>query len=148
MITIKWQTGLSICIVLFVAGYIFGNSKKPNTSHIIYRERIDTAHTIVTVPLRPLHITAPASRTKRIRIHDTVFAARCLDTLIASDTLSICYARDVFTVALHFAARQMPIEIPYVARDSVVTEFVTRPWYEDVLMVRVSVAAGMVLGRL
>jgi hypothetical protein len=42
----------------------------------------------------------------------------------------------------------MPVAIPYIARDSIVAEVVTRPWYEDVLMVIVSVLAGIVIGRI
>jgi hypothetical protein len=150
MLHIKWRTVLCVCHALFVAGYIAGSCNKRNTSNTAYRERIDTAHTLVTVSIKPLLVSAKTNRTKTIRIHDTIFTARCIDTVIASDTLSICYARDEFTIALHFAARQLPMAIPYVARDSIITDFSTRtrPWYEDVLMVIVSIAAGMVLGRL
>jgi hypothetical protein len=131
-------------------GWVVGShqSDRSGWTHATYRERHDTVHTILRVPRPPIITTAHENRVKSIRIHDTLYTARCLDTVIASDTLSVCYARDTFAISLHFAARQMPVAIPYVARDSIIAQVVSRPWYEDVLMVIVSFVAGMVLGKL
>lgn len=160
MLTCKWQTAFCLAAALFVAGWILGSLDRQPRSHetyASYKARPDTAHVVVNVPLAPLMLRGTASGTRTLHIHDTVFIAHCLDTLvrfdslaIASDTLSVCIARDLFSLSLNFAQRRKQLAIPYVAHDSVITRTIVdrRPWYEEVLMAIVSVAAGMLLGRL
>ncbi len=165
---IKWQDAALLLAAVFLLGWLLSHSTastEPNTiqEQEIVREHFDTAHSVVFVPFPPLAITGTSNRTKTILLHDTVYREACLDTLIASDTaalapdtLSVCYARDSFSVALGLSARRKSVGVPYVAHDTFYwhEQFIPsavegkRAWYDDALLVMISLAAGIIIGKL
>lgn len=167
--TIKWQDDAALLILAaFLLGFLLAHGDQTNTNDIIHekqliRTRPDTAHAVIDVPLRPLNIRAPGNQIKTIVLHDTIYREACLDTLLTSDTaatapdtLSVCYARNMFSVSLGFSARRTFVAVPYLARDTFywredsirVTSASSRAWYDDALVVILSLAAGIIVGKL
>ncbi len=166
--TIKWQDAALLLVAVFLLGWLISHSTESSgTSTIqekeIVREHFDTAHSVVYVPLRPLGITGTTNHTRTITLHDTIYREACLDTLIASDTtalapdtLSVCYARDTFSVAVGFSPRRKNVAVPYIAHDTfywheheVPSPLESkRAWYDDALLVIISLAAGIIIGKL
>jgi hypothetical protein len=164
--TVKWQRAALLVAAAFLLGWLLSHSTSANDDVIREKEivntRFDTVHSVAQVPLRPLHAEAPTNHSKTIMLHDTIYREACLDTLIAGDTtaiapdtLSVCYARDTFSLALGLAARRKNIAVPYVAHDT----FYWRdneeqfrenkqPWYDAVLVVILSLVAGIIVGKL
>jgi len=167
--TIKWQDDLLLLIAAaFLLGFLLAHHSSISTNNTtkekeIIRQRPDTAHSVIALPLHPLNIRALGNRTKTIVLHDTVYRDACLDTLIKSDTaatapdtLSVCYARNIFYVSLGLSPRRQLVAIPYLARDtfywradSIHVEAASgRAWYDDALVVILSLAAGIIVGKL
>ena len=168
---IKWQVGTALLIAAFLLGLLLSSKTSMNsTEHTVHereilRTRIDTAHSVVTVSLA--HILA-IGRTNRIltrTVHDTLYRTVCLDSVLvtdttatAPDTLSVCYEHpaDRFAVRLWLSPRRKAIAVPYLAHDTFywredsvrVTSSTASKWYDDVLMVILSVAAGIMLTKL
>src|SRR5665213_484809 len=167
--TIKWQDDAALLILAaFLLGLFLAQSSHLSTTDAIkekeiIRQRPDTAHSVIDVPLRPLHISAPGNRIKTIVLHDTIYREACLDTLLRSDTaalapdtLAVCYARNIFSVSLGLSARRKFVAVPYLARDSLywrtdsirVASASGRAWYDDSLVIILSLAAGIIVGKL
>jgi hypothetical protein len=168
---IKWQVGTALLIAAFLLGLLLAGKTSMNaTEHTvhereIFRTRIDTAHSIVNVSLAPIMAIGRTNRILTHTIHDTLYQTACLDsilvtdtTAIAPDTLSVCYERrlDNFAVRLWLSPRRKEVMVPYLAHDTFywredsvrITGSTPHKWYEDVLMVIVSIAAGIVLTKL
>jgi len=164
----KWQDDALLLLAAFLLGLLLAQHSGTRTHDIIrekemIRARPDTAHSVVQVPIPPLTAKASANRITTIVLHDTVYREACLDTLLASDTsatapdtLSVCYARNMFSVAMSFSPRRKFIAVPYLARDTFywrqdslrVAEGDGRAWYDDALLVILSLAAGIIVGKL
>ncbi len=165
--TIKWQDAALLLLAAFLLGLLLatgGHSVRNQAVHEkeVVRDRLDTSHTVVSVPFAAIQANSRPNRTKTIVLHDTVYREACLDTLIASDTaalapdtLSVCYARDAFSLALGLAARRKNIAVPYVAHDT----FYWRdneeqfrenkqPWYDALIGIVIALAAGIIVGKL
>jgi hypothetical protein len=162
----KWQDDAPLFVAALLLGFLlahdFGTSSHDTIREKeIVRARPDTAHSVADVSLHPIKATAKENRT--IILHDTLYREACLDTLIRSDTaaiapdtLSVCYARNMFSVALGFSPRRKFIAVPYMARDTFywredsirVTDATGRAWYDDALVVILSLAAGIIVGKL
>jgi hypothetical protein len=168
---IKWQTAALLLLAAFLLGLLLSTTTSTtNTGHNIHekevvRARFDTAYTIVAVKLSPIHASGVSNRTKTIIHHDTIFKTPCLDTILVTDTsavspdtISVCYApiADSFNVSLRLAARKKEVRVPYIAMDTFiwrsdsihVSSSTERKWYDEVLMVIVSIAAGIILSKL
>jgi hypothetical protein len=166
---IKWQEAAALIALAFIIALLL--SQKPpasNDSGIIhekqiFRDRFDTVLSIVYVPLAPLNATAKPNLIKTITLRDTIFKETCLDTLltsdttaIAPDTLSICSLQNTFSISLNLSARRKEVAVPYVARDTFYSREDTvkvqtgdpRPWYQDALVIILSVVSGIVMGKL
>lgn len=170
MIQLKWQWAVMGPVAAFLLGLFCGpcDSYRTNSSYSTYesqriRDRLDTARSTVYVPLTSMRVQAPANRVRTITIHDTLFTERCLDTLLstdstatAPDTLSVCFARNVFSVCVGLSPRRKEVAVPYIAHDTFysredtvrMTSSEKRSWFENLLTVLVSVAAGIVIGKL
>ncbi len=170
MISLKWQWALLGPAAAFVLGLLCGpcNPNRTDLSERTYeseriRDRLDTARSTVNVPIASMRVQAPANRVRSFTIHDTLFAERCLDTLLstdstatAPDTLSVCSARNVFSVCVGLSPRRKEVAVPYIARDTFysredtvrMTSSEKRSWFDEVLTILVSVAAGIVIGKL
>ncbi len=166
--TTKWQDDAMLLVAAFLLGlFLAQHSGTSSNSTIrekeIVRARPDTVRTVIEVPTHSLHLKGTVNRTRIIVRHDTVYRAACLDTLIAGDTLatapdtlSVCYARNAFSISLGFSPRRMRVAVPYLARDTFywrndsirATRASGRAWYDNVLLVIVSIAAGMIVGKL
>jgi hypothetical protein len=165
--TIKWQDAALLLAAAFLLGWLLSHGTSIGESTIqekeIVQTRLDTAHSVVDVPLHPLRVLGTTNHTRTITLHDTVYREACLDTLIASDTaaiapdtLSICYARDSFSIALELSPRRKDVAIPYIAHDTFFWHQNTPPayegkprsWYDDALIVILSLAAGIIVGKL
>ncbi|MDP4198305.1 MAG: hypothetical protein Q8922_04695 [Bacteroidota bacterium] len=168
MIHMKWQWAVLGPIAAFLLGLLWNapngtdESRMTHESQII-RLRLDTAHGLIGVSVAPIHLQAKVNRMRPITIHDSVCTERCLDTLliadtsqIAPDTLSVCFAHNMFSVAVGLGTRRKSIDIPYMARDTFYSREDTirivstdkRNWYDQVLAILVSVAAGIVIAKL
>jgi hypothetical protein len=164
--TIKWQDAALLLVAAFLLGWLLSHGSSTGVSTIqekeIVREHFDTAHSVVYVPFRPLEIKSTTNHTRTITLHDTIYREACLDTLIASDTaatapdtLSVCYARDSFSVAVGFSPRRKDVAVPYIAHDTFYWHEHSPPqyegdrkWYDDALIVILSLAAGIIVGKL
>ncbi len=166
--TIKWQNVALLIIVALLLGFLLAQGTHTNTNRSVrvkelVRTRIDTARVVARVPLRSWRLTARANREKIKTIHDTVFREACLDTLLttdtsatAPDTLSVCYARNAFSLCLGLAPRRTLVAVPYLARDTFywredserIAATSGRAWYPDALLVIISIAAGLLFGKL
>jgi hypothetical protein len=169
---IKWQDAAMLIAIAFFIGFLISNNPPKPTSNNngtinekeIFRTRLDTVLSVVYVPFRPLTARAAPNNSKTITLHDTIYEEACLDTLfktdtsaIAPDTLSICTADNLFSIALSLSPRRKEVAVPYIARDTFYSREDTvrvasgeppRPWYEQALVVILSVAAGIVMGKL
>src|ERR1017187_5286272 len=109
---IKWQDAAGLMAVAFFIGYLISNneSKQNNGNTVsekeVYRTRIDTAISVVYVPLGPLNAKAAPNQIKTITLHDSIYKEACLDTLlttdttaIAPDTVSLCIAQNIFSIS-------------------------------------------------
>ena len=166
--TIKWQDAALLIVAVFLLGWLLSRSTDSTVGTTIQekeivREHFDTAHSVVYVPFHPLGIKGTTNHTRTITLHDTIYREACLDTLItgdttatAPDTLSVCYARDSFSVAVGFSPRRKNVSVPYLAHDTFYwhENFVPsqleskRAWYDDALLVILSLAAGIIVGKL
>jgi hypothetical protein len=166
--TLKWQDAAVLLAAAFLLGWLLSHATESTAQNTIQekeivREHFDTAHSVVYVPFRPLGITGTSNHAKTLTLHDTIYREACLDTLIASDTtalapdtLSVCYARDTFSVAVGFSPRRKRVEVPYVAHDTFywhehfipTLEENKRSWYDDALLVILSLAGGIIIGKL
>jgi hypothetical protein len=167
--TIKWQDDAVLLIIgAFLLGFLLAHGGQTTSNDTIHEKQIirarpDTAHSVIDIPLRPLNIRAQSNRIKTIVLHDTIYREACLDTLLRSDTsaaapdtLSVCYARNIFSVSLGFSPRRKSVAVPYIARDTFywredsirVASASSRAWYDDALVVILSLAAGIVVGKL
>jgi hypothetical protein len=167
---LNWQDAAALMAVAFFIGFLLSNNQ-PRTSDggtinekEIFRTRIDTAISVVYVPLSPLKASASPNQTKTTVLHDTIYKEACLDTLlnedttaIAPDTLSICSAQNIFSISLGLSPRRKEVAVPYIAQDTfysredtirVPTGGPPKPWYEEALTIILSVAAGIVMGKL
>ena len=157
MITLRWQSAALIMIAAFVLGFVMhkGKHEEHSASHekLIVRDRVDTVHTLVQVPISRLQLRAGG--------RDAARHAICIDTLLhadtsasAPDTISICYARNIFSLAIGFAPRRTFLALPITMRDTFYSREDTvritdsRAWYADVLTIVLSILAGVVVGRL
>jgi hypothetical protein len=162
---IKWSDAALLLAAAFLLGWLISHSSQsPNTmmEKELIKTRIDTVLSIVEVPIRPILLHSEKNATKTVVLHDTVYREACLDTLltsdtaaIAPDTLSVCYARDLFSVALGLSPRRQNIKVPYLAHDTFFwrdneNEFREgkQPWYDLALGVLIALAAGIVIGKL
>jgi hypothetical protein len=168
VIQLKWQWAMIGPVAAFLIGLLCSGPNATHESHVTHesqliRMRLDTAHSTVTVPIAAIRARGASNRVRTIAMHDTIFAEHCLDTLLqhdtlqtAPDTLSVCFARNVFSVFVAFSPRRKEIAVPYIARDTFYSREDTvriaasekRSWYEEVLTVLVSVAAGVVIAKL
>ena len=165
--TIKWQDAALLLAAAFLLGLLLahgGQTSSNDTVHEkeIVRARIDTAHSLVDVPLHPLLAKGKSNHVKTIILHDTIYREACLDTVIrndtsatAPDTLSVCYARNNFFVQMGFAERKKYVAVPYLAHDTFYSREDTvriennpHAWYDDILVVIISLAAGIIVGKL
>jgi hypothetical protein len=166
--TIKWQDAALLLVAVFLLGWLLSHSTTSTGENTIQekeviREHFDTAHSVVEVPLRSVRMMGTTNHTRTITLHDTLYREACLDTLISSDTaalapdtLAICYARDTFSVAVGFSPRRKNVAVPYLAHDTFYwhEHFVPSPleskraWYDDALLVILSLAAGIIVGKL
>ncbi len=165
--TIKWQDATLLLIAAFLLGWLLSYKTGSSSDGIVHereivREHFDTAHSVVYVSLRSLLAKGTTNHTRTILLHDTIFREACLDTLIASDTtalapdtLSVCYARDSFSVAVGFSPRKKNVAVPYIAHDTFYWRDNATPsnqnksaWYDDALMIIISLAAGIIVGKL
>ena len=168
---IKWQTAIILLLLVFLLGlFLSGKTSSILNEHSVHektilRTRVDTAYSNVIVPLAPIVATGHANRVLTRTVHDTLYQTPCLDSILvtdtaatAPDTLSVCYHRenDSFAVGLWLSPRRKEVTIPYLAHDTFywredsvrIASGTSRKWYEDVLMVIVSIVAGMMVGRL
>jgi len=153
---IKWQSAALLLIAAFLLGLLLASSKTSSDRTVhekeIIRTRVDTVRTIQHVLIRPLRIQAKAT------IHQD---SACLDTLLRADTsaetpdtMHVCFAKKIFSLAFGFAPRRKYFSIPVIVHDTfywqedTVRIANTKAWYEDVLLAIVSVAARIVLGKL
>ena len=156
--------------VAFFIGYLISNneSKQNNGNTVsekeVYRTRIDTAISVVYVPLGPLNAKAAPNQIKTITLHDSIYKEACLDTLlttdttaIAPDTVSLCIAQNIFSISLGLSPRRKEVAVPYIAQDTFYSREDTirvpsgeppKPWYEEALTVMLSVVAGVIFGKL
>jgi hypothetical protein len=166
--TIKWQDAALLLVAVFLLGWLLSHGAGPASEGIVHekeivREHVDTAHSVVDVPLHPFNVMGTTNHTRTITLHDTVFREACLDTLLggdttalAPDTLSVCYARDSFSVAVGFSPRRKDVAVSYLAHDTFYWNERSPPayegkahaWYDDVLIVILSLAAGIIVGKL
>ncbi len=165
--TIKWQDAALLLTAAFLLGWLLSFERQSTVGGTIQekeivREHYDTAHSVVEVPLRALEVQGTTNHTRTITLHDTIYRETCLDTLIdidsaaiAPDTLSVCYARDTFSVALGLSARRKSVDVPFIAHDTFYwhetappTYEPKRAWYDDALLVIISLAAGIIVGKL
>ncbi len=166
--TIKWQDAALLLVAMFLLGWLLSFGRQTSGESTIQekeivREHYDSAHSVVYVPLRPVDVTGTSNHIKTLTVHDTVYREACLDTLItadttaiAPDTLSVCYVQDTFSVAVGFSPRRKNVAIPYIAHDtfywhehsSPAYEGKPRAWYDDALLVIISLAAGIIVGKL
>ena len=166
---IKWQHIAELIALAFLIGFLI-LQKSPNTStngivheKEIFRDRFDTVHSVVYVPLHPLKASAKPNLIKTITLHDTIYKEACLDTLLftdtaaaAPDTLSICSVQNIFSISLGLSARRKEVAVPYIARDTFysredtvrISGSDTRPWYQNALTIILSVIAGIIFGKL
>ena len=136
---IKWQHIAELIALAFLIGFLI-LQKSPNTStngivheKEIFRDRFDTVHSVVYVPLHPLKASAAAH-----------------------DTLSICSVQNIFSISLGLSARRKEVAVPYIARDTFysredtvrISGSDTRPWYQNALTIILSVIAGIIFGKL
>jgi hypothetical protein len=165
--TIKWQDATLLLVTAFLVAWLLSHSSESSSDGIVHekeivREHFDTAHSIVYVPLRPFGIAGTTNHTRTVVLHDTIYREACFDTLIANDTaaiapdtLSVCYARDSFSVVVGFSPRRKDVAVPYIAHDTFYwhenappSYQSNRAWYDDALMVILSLAAGIIVGKL
>jgi hypothetical protein len=166
--TIKWQDATLLLVAVFLLGWLISHSTGSTGNSTIQekeivREHFDTTHSVVDVPLRPILAKANTNHVRTILLHDTIYREACLDTLIASDTtatapdtLSVCYARDSFSVAVGFSPRRKNVAVPYIAHDTFYWHEhdipspleSKRAWYDDALLIIISLAAGIIVGKL
>jgi hypothetical protein len=166
--TIKWQDAALLLVAMFLLGWLLSFGRQTSGESTIQekeiiREHYDTAHSVVYVPLRSMAVEGTTNHTRNITLHDTLYREACLDTLIVSDTtavapdtLSVCYARDTFSVAVGFSPRRKDVSVPYLAHDTFYWHEHTPPpyegkprsWYDDALIVILSLAAGIIVGKL
>src|ERR1700722_316770 len=116
--TIKWQDAAVLIAAVFLLGWLLSHSTESTGQNTIQekeivREHFDTAHSVVYIPFHPLGIMGTSNHIRTIMLHDTIYREACLDTLLKSDTtalapdtLSVCYARDSFSVAVGFSPRR------------------------------------------
>lgn len=167
---IKWQTAALLLVAAFLLGLLLSAHTSTDTGHVVrekemVRARFDTAYSVVTIKHLPIRVNGVGNRWRTIVVHDTIFRSRCLDTVLVTDTsavspdtISVCYTPiiDSFRVSLRLAARKQGVRIPYVAMDTFVwrsdsvriASSSENRWYDEVLMVIVSIAAGIVLSKL
>ncbi|GEM_PF-2562794 len=165
---IKWQDAAILLAIAFLLGFLLApHSQSSSQDEVrereIVRVRPDTVRTLVTVPMPPLHVRSAPNRARTVVLHDTLYREACLDTLLRSDTaasapdtLSVCYLQDRFSVALGLATRKQAVAVPYLAHDTFYwREDETRSetghgsaWYDDALVVILSLAAGIIVGKL
>lgn len=170
---IKWQYAAALVAIAFLLGLLLaqgggspgGSSPGGSASHEkqVLRTRIDTAHSVILVPSGRIGLHGRANRHDVISAKDTALKQACLDTLLTSDTsatapdtLSVCFARDVFSVRLGLSPRRKMVAVPYIAHDTFISREDTirmggaggRAWYDDVLVVVLSVAAGIIIGKI
>lgn len=161
----RWDIIACVAAFALLAGLLIasgGHERADNSSHerLLVREHFDTARCTVYVALPPLRIAARANSTRPITLHDTLYRESCLDTLLRADsfargpdTLSVCYAHDLFRVALRLAERKREVLVPYFARDSSYSRADTvrvserQPWWQETLTIATAIAAGLLLGR-
>jgi hypothetical protein len=166
---IKWHEAAALIALAFIIALLL--SQKPPSSGSsgtinekeIFRDRFDTVHSVIYVPLSPLMVNATPNQIKTITLHDTIYKEYCLDTLltadttaIAPDTLSICSLQNTFSISLGLSARRKDVAVPYIARDTFYSREDTmkvpigeaRPWYQDVLVIILSVVSGIIFGKL
>ena len=166
--TIKWQDAALLLVAVFLLGWLLSHGAGSTNEGVVHekeivREHFDTAHSVVYVPLRTVGVMGTTNHTKTVTLHDTVYREACLDTLIANDTtaiapdtLSVCYARDNFSVAIGLSARKKDVLVPYIGHDTFywhensppAYEGKARAWYDDALIVIISLAAGIIVGKL
>jgi hypothetical protein len=166
--TIKWQDAVLLLVAVFLLGWLLSHSSESTGQSTIQekeivREHFDTAHSVVDVPMHPLIVMGTTNHSRTITRHDTIYREACLDTLIASDTtatapdtLSVCYAKDSFSVALGLSERRKNVAVPYIAHDTfywhehdVPSPLESkRAWYDDALLIIISLAAGIIVGKL
>lgn len=164
----KWQDDALLLLAAFLLGLLLAHGGQTTSNETIHerqiiRTRPDTARSVINVPLRPLNIRAPENKIKTIVLHDTIYREACLDTLLAidtaataPDTLSVCFARNIFSLSLGLSARRRNVAVPYLAHDTFywqsdsirVAEDNGRAWYNDALVVILSLAAGIIVGKL
>ncbi|MHB8392489.1 MAG: hypothetical protein ACYDBH_23390 [Acidobacteriaceae bacterium] len=166
--TIKWQTAALLLVAAGLLGFLLAQGTRTDSNRSIrerelVRIRPDTALAVAQVPLRPLRLRTAANHVRTRTIHDTLYREACLDTLLTTDssasgpdTLSVCYARKVFALFLGLAPRRRLVAVPYLARDTFywredsirVAQGTGRAWYADALLVIISLAAGILFGKL
>jgi hypothetical protein len=166
--TIKWQDAALLVIALFLLGWLLSHGAGSTGESTIQEKeivqtRLDTAHSVVDVPLHSLRVLGTTNHTRTVTLHDTLYREACLDTLLSSDTaaiapdtLSVCYARDSFSVAVGFSPRRKEVAVPYIAHDNFfwhqntppAYEGKSRAWYDDALIVIISLAVGIIVGKL
>jgi hypothetical protein len=166
---IKLQHAAELIAIAFLIGFLI-SQKAPTSSNSgiihekqIFRDRFDTVLSVIYVPLRPLKAKGKPNIINTIALHDTIYKQSCLDTLlsndtsaIAPDTLSICSAQNIFSISLGLSPRRKEVAIPYIARDTFysrddtvhVPTGETRAWFQDALTIILSVAAGIIFGKL
>ncbi|SRR5579883_2477509 len=163
---IKWQYAAALVGIAFFIGVLISyRSSAPTTNGIshekqVYRMRFDTAKTTVAVPVGRIRLRGPMAHKLAA---DSTTSIACLDTILrmdttalAPDTLSVCFARDTFSLRLGFSPRQKEVSVPYIAHDTFYSQIDTiriaggssRAWYDDALIIILSIAAGIILGRL
>ena len=168
---IKWQIALLLLIAAFLLGLLLsGKTSVTSSDHTthereIIRSHLDTARSTVTVPLSHIAVSGKSNRTVTRTVHDTLYRARCFDSLlvtdtaaIAPDTLSLCYEprADSFAATLWLSARRKEVLVPYVAHDTFywrsdsvqLSASSSTHWYDELLMIAVSIAAGIVIAKL
>ena len=163
---IKWQDAALLLVAAFLLGWLISHGSQPPNARIqekeLIKEKADTVLSVVSVPIRPLAVRSPKNTSTTIVLHDTVYPEVCLDTLlktdttaIAPDTLSVCYARDLFSIAFGLSPRRESIKVPYIAHDTFLWrdneeqfQAEKQPWYDVALGVIIALAAGIVIGKL
>ena len=173
MTPLPWRSYALAAALGFILGLLLTSGPttrfEEHTQHITTRERVrhDTVLRIITVPTQAVHVTGRAAeRPRPVRFAEApaiVAPAVCLDTLLCDtlsatpDTLSVCYApqRSLFMVAFRPSPRHYPMRIAYDAHDSVITQIDSfreatssgHHWYDELMLILVSVAAGLILSR-
>ncbi len=165
---IKWQIAALLLLAAFLLGLLLSANTTTDTDHTIrdkelIRTRFDTAYRVVTIAPSPVRASGASNRMKPIALHDTIYQAPCLDTILVTDTsavspdtISVCYVSvvDSFTISLRLSPRRKEVAIPYIVTDTFfwhtdsIRAAANKKWYDDVLMVIVSIAAGMILSKL